>query len=154
MTARSRPSFVRPSSASQLRPNPESLTSGTVRSISTPDPDETPEPRTTTEGSSQTVTEPAEDSTATPPAPSAPPAKAQPLKRRARRVAQSARPPVDESDLPMPPPKHDDTVMVNFSSRLDTDLNDRFYEFVQQHRTTVQAVLNQALDEYLGRRGA
>ncbi|HEY9476582.1 MAG TPA: hypothetical protein VIS06_22380 [Mycobacteriales bacterium] len=107
------------------------------------------------------MTEPAEDLTVTPPEPTepsalpAPAVKAQPLKRRARRVAQSSRPSaVAESDLPMPPPKHGDTVMVNFSSRLDADLNDRFYEFVQHHRTTVQAALNQALDEYLSRRGA
>jgi hypothetical protein len=58
------------------------------------------------------------------------------------------------SDEPPMPPKRQVQARVQFSTRIPEELNDRVRNFVRVHDTSVQAVTELALSEFLDRRDA
>jgi hypothetical protein len=57
------------------------------------------------------------------------------------------------ADVPAPPPAARRHSREQFNSKIRVDLRTRLNAFVERHDSTLQGVLEAALDEYMARRG-
>jgi hypothetical protein len=60
---------------------------------------------------------------------------------------------VEEAALPPPPPAPRRHSREQFNTKIRIDLRARLDAFVERHQSTLQGVLEAALDEYMARRG-
>lgn len=60
---------------------------------------------------------------------------------------------VDEASTPAPPPAKPRAPRVQFNHRMLADRDDLLQSYKQAHNTTMQAIVDQMVDEYLTRRG-
>jgi hypothetical protein len=81
-----------------------------------------------------------------------PPASPVPTQTKPGKLASQLASRPDGSGLPGPPVAERVT-RVQLNSKLRLDLLERTRGFTQQHRSTLQAVLEAALEEYMDRRG-
>lgn len=82
------------------------------------------------------------------PPPNRPPAPGSPDESAATGTAAAA-----AADVPAPPPAARRHPREQFNSKVRVDLRARLDAFVQRHDSTLQGVLEAALDEYMARRG-
>lgn len=67
-------------------------------------------------------------------------------------TASVSAPPVEAEDAP-PPPRRRRQAREQLNSKIRSDLRERLNTFVRAHDSTVQDVLEAALEEYMTRRG-
>ena len=67
-------------------------------------------------------------------------------------AAPPASEPTQDTDLPMPPARHSE-IRVQFNTKLRPAMIERTKGFADRYHANIQDVVEQALDEYMTRRG-
>lgn len=121
--------------------------------VAKPEPLTPMEPATTSQQERPgTVTgpRPDESSVAMPVEPPEPQPGREPTGRKV--TTPKSNPSAADAELPMPTPRHSE-IRVQFNTKLRPAVIDRTKGFAEHYRANIQEIVEQALDEYLTRRG-